>query len=490
MQTLWKTIDDILGNGYGAFDYLDLIGSFSVALIPLALPLTILLSSVMVFGDMAEKYEILSLKSAGVSFGRMLLSGLIVAILVASFSLFASKELKPMANKRYLSKMRAMKTNKLTFVFDEKIFNQEFNNYSIYIDRKESDGRTVKGILISDYTDPDKTIVNVTYAKTAELFVSADQKFLIMNLDSGYQLMELRATASNPSMRNYDLGAREVRRVEFTHMQKSFDLSKLLDLSRVSVDYQDYDFMTRSELSERIDTLRGRIREVITSNRRPYQVMEYAQKTDTSSIIEEGHILDTVVLDVDGKAQKKLRIGNVVIPESVLENTATLTKIKAEEKGVSIDFDRAGDPDVKSLFDIAITKDLKDMIDPIKSNIRAITDNVENRQSEIRSTQNEISKYQLRYHQQWSWAAVCIVFLFIGAPAGVIIRKGGFGAPMLIATGFYITFIMLYISGDRLLRSGSLNAIEAAWIPTVVLLPFALVLSYRAFKDTPILFLR
>ncbi len=468
MQTLWKSIDDILGNGYSAIDYIDLIGNFSIALIPLALPLTILLSSVMVFGDMAEKYEILCLKSAGVSFGRMLLPGIAVATMIAFFSFYASNELRPAANARYMSKLRAMKTNKLTFVFDEKIFNKEFNNYSIYIDEKQPDGRTVKGILISDYTDPDKSLVNVTYAKSAEMFVTADQKYLIMNLDSGYQFSELRSETSDKQMHNYDIPARPVRRVEFSKLYKTFDLSQLLDLSRISMSYQEYEFMNCVQLSSRIDSLRAMNEDTRRSNIREFQILSSSEDTDSIQRVSDS-----------------IASLNVIEASQTLAHPNVSTKrVIAPDIGVKIDFDRSSDPEVKSILQLIETKDTKDILDPLKSNIRAINDNVDTKRSDIKGMMSEIGKYQIRFHQQFSWALVCLVFLFIGAPAGIIVRKGGFGAPMLIATGFYILFIMLYISGERLLRSGALTAIYAAWLPTFVLMPFALVLSFRAFKDT------
>ena len=130
MQRLWKDIDSILGKGYGFFDFIELIYYFALASIPMALPLTILLSSVMVFGDMAEKYELSSVKSAGISFLRILKPGLMVAFGVFLFSILSSNYVKPAAYKGFFQKIRDMKTNKLTFAFDEKIFNKSKQKYT------------------------------------------------------------------------------------------------------------------------------------------------------------------------------------------------------------------------------------------------------------------------------------------------------------------------------------------------------------------------
>jgi lipopolysaccharide export system permease protein len=461
MQTLWKTIDDIMGNGYKLIDFAQLIIDFSIVLIPLALPLTILLSSVMVFGGMSERFEILSMKSAGISFLRMIMPAFLVATLIASFSLFGSNYLKPAANERYVKKMRMMKTNKLTFVFDEKVFNQEFANYSIYIDHKDEDGRTVHGIHIGDYTDADKSIISTIYAKKGVMFVSNDEKYLVMQLDSGFQFQEIRSESADTRYSSYGVKARPVNRVEFASLEKVFDLSKLLDLNLTSVAYQEYDFLNSMELAERIDTLRTSIKENVEKVAKPFTIMVPIET-------------DTTMLSVADQAEK----ANLLRGKRVNE-----ASIRSEAIGVKVHFDRVGQPGVDRLVDLIEFDKAKDVFNAMKANANAISDQIFNQRNENNRITAEIAKFQLRLHQQFSWATVCLVFLFIGAPAGIIVRKGGFGAPMLIATGFYLAFIMLYIAGERLLRSGSMNAVQAAWFPTVTLLPFALLLSWRAFND-------
>ena len=144
---MWKWIDDLLGRGFAMTDYLELIALFGVTIIPLSLPLTILLSSVMVYGDMAEHYELSSLKSAGLSLVRIFRPALILAFATAGLSIASSNYFKPMASKAFLRKFNNMRLSKVTFALEEKVFNLDFNDHAIYADKKSKDGKRLEKVM-------------------------------------------------------------------------------------------------------------------------------------------------------------------------------------------------------------------------------------------------------------------------------------------------------------------------------------------------------
>jgi len=111
-----------------------------------------------------------------------------------------------------------------------------------------------------------------------------------------------------------------------------------------------------------------------------------------------------------------------------------------------------------------------------------ITNTANNKHEEKRLLRTK-ALHAFALHRMFSWASVCLIFLFIGAPAGALVRRGGFGYPMLIAIGFYLTFIMSSIIGEKLMRNGTLEAWEGAWLPCLILLPFAIFLTWRALND-------
>lgn len=475
MQFLWKYIDELLGKGYGMSDYFELILYFGLAIIPMALPLTVLLSSVMVYGGMAEKYELTAIKSSGVSLLRMLMPGLAVAMLTMFFSIFASNFLKPEANKKYLQKAREMRTNQLTFVFDEKIFNQEFKNYSIWIDKKYPDGGHIEGIRIYDHSDPDKSVMDMIYAAEGEMYTTADQKYLVMKLQNGYAIKEVRGEAADQNIKGFNRAGRPVNRIYFKSLRKTFSLSELLNLTVTDISSKQYDLMNSLELLAAVDTLKREINEVINDNiykfnglignKEKIEIEETDQmdSTDTIPLLQ----VDTSAISQRAKALSKF---NRKIPLELPQLQTQILMPEIPESVSRID-QLVVDLERLSVFDNAI------------NNARALRDRSYNKSNEVRLKNDESQRYMLRFHQQYSWAAVCLIFLFIGGPAGAIVRKGGFGMPLLIAIVFYMVFIMSYITGEKLLKSKALEAVGAAWLPCLVLAPFALYLTYMALND-------
>lgn len=477
MQFLWKYIDDLLGKGYGAIDYVELIFYFGIAVIPMALPLTVLLSSVMIYGDMAEKYELTAMKSSGISLFRMLMPGLAVALLTMGFSIFSSNYLKPNANKKYLQKVREMRTNQLTFAFDEKIFNQEFKNFSIWIDKKEADGRTIEGIRIYDHSDPDKSIIDMIYAAKGEMYTTADQKFLIMQLFDGYAIKEVRGESAKQDIKSFNRRGRPVNRIYFKKLRKTFSLSELLNLTVTDISSKQYDMMNSFELLDAIDTLRRDIRITIEESFFSFNSLDEKitsainedEKNDTKGESGADSVLNNVVPTRIAEKMKALSY-NKIMPTQYPTIQKTILKDTLPDT-----FDR--------IDELISDNERYVVLDNALNNARALRDRSYNKSNEVRLKNDESQRYLLRLHQQYSWAVVCLIFLFIGGPAGAIVRKGGFGLPLLIAIVFYMIFIMSYISGEKLLRSKALDAIGAAWLPCMILTPFAIYLTYMALND-------
>ena len=471
MQYLWKVIDDILGNGYGMADYMELIISFGVALLPLALPLTVLLSSVMIYGDKAEKYELSSLKSSGVSLNRMLLPGLWVALFTMTFSIVASNFLKPYANERYHKKIRDMKTNKLTFVFQEKIFNQEFKNFSIRVEKIHKDGRTLEGILIYDHSDNDRTILNVTGAKSGEMYTSRDGKYLFMDLKDGYQVKELRSELSDKTRVSYKQKARPVNRFEFASLRKSFELAKLLNLSITNLSSRQYDMMNTFELLSEMDSLDRQSREIAETNVLTFNVLN-----------QDSAYVRRLKASAGGKGSKS----QIYPRNNTKRKTAAQKALEPlTPQNMHIDLNQfETNPDLTSIVELYQPQFRAHIIDNGLNSAESAVNLTNNKSAENKHKVQSRKKYELRLHQQYSWALVCLIFLFIGAPAGALIRKGGFGYPLIIATVFYVTFIMLSIAGERMART-SMDPVLAAWLPCLVLIPFAVYLTLRAINDVP-----
>lgn len=471
MQYMWKKIDELLGKGYSTLDYLELLGYMGMTLVPLALPLTILLASVMVYGDMAEKYELSSIKSSGTSLLRILWPGLVIAFLIAGLSIFSSNYLKPMAFDRYSKKYKAMKTNKLTFAFDENIFNYDFTNYSIRIGKKEKDGRSISDILIYDMSDTDNSVTNFIQAKSGEMYTTPDKRYLIMDLYDGYQFKEERAGLVDKVRRNFNLQGRPVARYEFSSLRKTFDLSEVINLTLTRSSYQKNKMMNSAELLNSIDSFYTAELENREKNIYPYTILG-KQKKIPEEIIKDNKQRELLK---KATAQKKIKVKRTSTPARVITE-----KVPEDLK---IDFSKIDNQKVTSLFDL-FELDKKDkFIEQAKKQAQATLSAAGTNRYENIRIKRDVENYKYTLHVMYSWALICIIFLFIGGPAGAIVRKGGFGYPLLIAIGFYLTFVMSGIFGEKLVRTGSLNAITGAWLPCFILAPFAIYFTYRAMMD-------
>ncbi len=484
MQNLWKVIDDILGKGYGLFDYLELLYYFAVAIIPMALPLTILLSSVMVYGDMAEKYELSSAKSSGISFTRMLYPGFIVSILVFSFSLVASNYLKPKANEGFHKKIRDMKTNKLTFVFDEKIFNKEFKNYSIRIGKKESDGQSIRDVMIYDHSDSDDSVLNMIRAKSGKMYTTRDVKYLIMDLEEGYHVKEIRSESADRSDYKYNDYARPVMRYSFSSLRKTFDLAEVLDLNVVNISYKQHEMMNTNQLIKAIDSIHLRMDELRKGN-----VHEFNLFIDPDSTYRKPSepTVSTASLSQALKEKARNPSQSSINRKKEIKKAAALKSANLSgnllDKNIVRVFPEQITDSTESLAEISSFPDLDRVLESMRRNTLALKQQNSNSKQEERILEAQNKKFIFELHQMYSFALVCILFLFIGAPSGAIVRKGGFGYPVLIAIGFYLTFIMSSIFGEKLMASGALSPSLSAWLPCLLLAPFALYLSWRALQD-------
>lgn len=491
MQNLWKHIDSILGKGYGMLDFVELLYYFGLAIIPLALPLTVLLSSVMVYGDMAEKHELSSAKSSGISFIRMLKPGLVISIGIFFLSIFSANFLKPEANRGFFKKIRDMKTNKLTFAFDEKIFNREFKDFSIRIGSKDKDGKSIDDILIYDHTDADHSVLNMIRAQKGEMYTSSDQKFLIMDLEDGYQVREIREESADRLRKGHNAFARPVTRYKFSSLRKIFNLSDMLDLNKVNVDYKKYEMMNTMELVNEIDSLTRSAEKPKSENIYEFVLFanrDTANKSIPPDIANNSNNTNRASGGASLKAPDRSSTKRRTFSAKGLANRQRIREAQRKAKSNKYEsivkiFPERLNEKTKSIWELAEVGKQTKLLELMKKNTMALMTNNNNHKQEVRMIMRNRDKYVLSLHQIYSWATVCIIFLFIGAPAGAIVRKGGFGYPLLIAIGFYLTFVMSTIIGKKLMTSGAVSPEVGAWLPCLLLVPFALYLSWRALHD-------
>ncbi|MGY3053644.1 lipopolysaccharide export system permease protein [Pedobacter sp. UYEF25] len=424
MFFLFKYVDDLIGKGFEWYTILELMYYQALVQISMALPLSVLLSSIMTFGNLGENYELVAIKAAGISLQKAMRPLFFVILLLSASSLIFSNFILPKANLKFNSLLWDVTNKKLAFLIKPGIFNNSIPNYSIRVDRK--DGDKLFGILMYQ-TDGTLGIPKIIMAKEGIMEKTTDGKFLIFKLKDGVQYEEAagKSGAYNP---------RQVfTRGRFKEAQPTFDLSSfqmqntdpnafgqntiMLNLSGIK---QKSELLTRQ-----LDTLNKSQNQSLKSSFKAYTVAKGYSKLET--VPKKIH--DLILADIPNGSRK--------------QSITTATNIVA---GIEQSLANGG-----------------------------------TRQTELT---NEIIVTQVEYQRKFTLAASCILLFFIGAPLGAIIRKGGMGLPVVVAVVFFLIYHILTTVAEKAAKQGDLNPIIAMWIAVIVLSPLAAFLTYKASRDS------
>lgn len=514
MQFLWKYIDELVGKGLSFWFLIELVFYYAVTIIPLSVPITVLISSVMVYGSMGEKHEISSFKSAGVSLFRVMRPGIMLAVFTFLFSLLASNYLKPTANLKFFQAFENVRKQKPSMTIEEGIFNDDFRGFSIRVGKKHEDDQGIEEVMI--YDNSNRSFLNLTTAERGKMYTVKNGKYFIMELEDVKQYRELL----NNDKRNRN-DATAFLRSDFKTWKKIFDMSEFEFSENTSgMSRRKYDLFNSLQLIQGIDTINNEMVRISYRNKHPFSTLGLIEIDSTAFKISEA-IRRKDEIDLDEYEAIENETGRATVPK---ENTAkqdivvtkgVTPKPKVVPKATGNNLAKLSEKikDIKSKKSRIVDKPLKpkvevegliDSIDldtvttiaqilpaSLASSImfRALN-TAQTVNEKIKASMNEgrmqgvnKRKFVLRLHQMYSWATICIIFMFIGAPLGSIVRKGGYGYPLLIAIVFFMVFIILMIMGEKLNKSESIPAIMAAWLPCIVLLPISAILSYLALGD-------
>lgn len=502
MQVLWLYIDDIAGKGLGLFLILELMGYKSLSLVPMALPLAVLISSVMVMGNMAERYELSSFKSAGVSLARIMRPVIGFGVLTVLGSFFCSNNLIPVANLKFGSRMYDIQKQKPALRLETGVFNDDFDGYAIHIGYKPGDGKRIEDVLIYDHTDANKGKLSQIVASDGEMYSTEDGNYFMMNLHNGHQYMEGDPSGSSGG-RSYPFV-----RTNFKSWYKVFDLSEF-NLNRTNEDLfkSNRSMLTSGQLVDAVDSLELKIqrREVGISNQFSsyFDLLELdstfldnPSEEDTVATAEAERMLaETEKLEADentAPAQTSTTSTSAKEREEATEEQSAALKTKKVNRKPIKSFD--GRP-IKQVIDQPLEEyesilllfsesERLRLANKSKSFIRSIQAHAESATRSLDRLKESRVKHIYELHTKYSMALVCFIFVFIGAPMGAIVRKGGFGYPILISIIFFMIFIVLTMFCRKIAESFVVSAAIAAWLPCTILFPIGVILTRKAMNDS------
>ena len=474
MQFMWKYIDEILGKGFPILRLFELIFYYAITIIPTAIPLTILISSIMVYGNLSERYELTCIKSAGVSLLRIMRPAILIAVITAGFSFFTSNNLKPKAFYNFYSLFRSISNQKPSLSIEEGIFNNDFKDFIIRVGEKGKDDESIKDVLIYDHTDIDRRMINVIHAKNGRMY--SNENGFIMELEDGYQYRDLKSAIGKNKKNN-----RPFMRTDFETFTKVFDMSQFdLDMSSVSVARRKHELLNITQLKEGIDSF-----QMVESNKIKNLENDFAGLIPGLKVKEESDDEEESIEKIDTINQNPSPSKQEFNPKrETFKNRLQYNIKKSKASRYTLPLIEEEKLDTVTAFINAVNPfQRKSAIDNAVRKSRSYYNNYSNTAVTITNLNRQKEMYNLKIHQQFSWAWMCIVFLFIGAPFGSIIRKGGYGYPLLIAIIFYVTFVISSISGDKLVRKGNISSELGAWFPVLILMPIAILVTYLALKD-------
>lgn len=500
MQMLWLYIDDIAGKGVGFFLLIELIAYMSVSFFPMALAIASLISSVMVLGNLAEHYELSSIKSAGVPLSRTIMPLAFVVFGIAIFSFFCSNNVIPVSNLKFKSRLYDIRRQKPTLNLEEGAFNDDFKGFSIRIGEKGSDNRTIKDVLIYDQSESSKAgKMTVISAAEGEMYVTDDEKFFIMELTDGMQSYEPAPTGKTSRTKNAPFS-----RTYFQKWTKVFDLSEF-EMSRTDVGLfkSHHSMMSVQQLSTAIDSIDNdkseRYRRLYEQTVRFFYPLKKIWQAEIKKEKKEGKLeeekvtggidyekyMDKSPKKVDNKKIKQKSVGK---PKKKEEKAKKKTS-KPKKTGRKILEQKIEKPltEYNSFVELFDQRKRTELYDKAKSFSRTVQGQAESAKRSMERIRLSRVKHVFEMNSKFSTAMACLIFLFIGAPMGAIVRKGGFGYPLLISIIFFMIFMVITIFSKNLAERAVMDATLAAWMNCIVLAPIGALITWAAMTDRKIL---
>lgn len=429
MQFLWKYIDDLVGKGLEWYIIAELLFYASSTFVPLALPLAILLSSLMTFGNLGEHYELVAIKSSGISLRSIMKPLVVLSILISLFAFYFSNNVLPVANLKFKALLYDVRKKRLAVNIKEGIFYSDMDDFVIRVGSKGRDGNSIFNVMIYDHTER-RGNINVTIADSGRMRTSPDQRFLYFTLYNGYNYQEIydrkNVRSSSPFQRTY-----------FREQVQKFDLSDFA-MSRTNEELfkSNYQMLNIKQLNFAIDSLQQAL---------------YNKRLQLSDNFTKNY---RFLSDSDSSASAP---------------SDTLPEIT---------------PDIISAY---TGDDKARVVSLALASARSLKKTMEYHKSDQAGNNSTIIKHKVVWHKKFTLSFACMVLFFIGAPLGAIIRKGGLGLPAVVSVLFFVLYHVISMIGEKSVLTDALPVAQGMWLSSFILLPLGLFLTIKATTDAPIM---
>ena len=456
MQFLWRYIDDMVGKGLGIPVLGEMFFYAALFLLPMALPLAILLASLMTFGNLGERLELLAMKSAGVSLIHIMRPLIITIGIISIGAFFFQNNAMPVVQVKLYSLLYSMRQKSPELDIPEGVFYGEITGYNVYVKEKNNQTGLLKDVMIYDYSKGFNN-ARVILADSGRLKTSADKLFLVLSLFNGESFENLSEGQTGSNNRKT---AVPYRRETFSTKDILIDFDA--NFTRTDESFMQNQYMGKQlkDLQTSIDSMTVRLDSIKAINSKNVYDMSY-KKTFSKPKRELSQ-------------QAEMGTGNT----ATVNDTDSLTKISNEPVKI-INFD--------SLYKAEAPSGQAALLVRAKSNIESVKADYYFKAATLGDEAYKVRRHLTEWHKKFTLSFACMVFFFIGAPLGAIIRKGGLGMPVVISVILFIFYYIIDNIGFKMARDGIWEAREGMWLSSAILAPLGIFLTYKAVNDSVIL---
>ncbi len=441
MQFLWRYIDDLVGKGLT----IDVIGELffyaALTMVPMALPLAILLASLMIFGNLGEKFELTAMKASGISLLKVMSPLIVLISFIAVGAFFFQNNVLPVAQTKMWTLLYSMRQKSPELEIPEGVFYSQIPGYNFYVESKDRETGTLYNMMIYDVSRGFDN-ARVILADSGHLKSADDKIHLFLQLHNGEQFENLRESQGNTNQGNQP------------YRREQFELKEILLAFDANFNRMDESGMRNQYVGKNMSELQATIDSV-------------GHRVDSIGNIYAREISEIPYVRVSGQIEE--RNGDTIV--------------KRQRPAVTM----AAPLDIDSLFYKENPTKSRSYLTMALNRANNIRQEYEFKSYVMEEDRTTIRRHGIEMHKKFTLSFACLVFFFIGAPLGAIIRKGGIGTPLVLSVFLFIFYYIIDNSGYKLARDGVLPVWEGIWLSSFVLLPLGVFLTYKAMRDSAVL---
>lgn len=440
MQFLWRYIDDLVGKGLGVDVIAELFFYAALTMIPMALPLAILLASLMTFGNLGEQFELTAMKASGISLLRTMAPLIVLMVMIATGAFFFQNNVLPVAQTKMWTLLYSMRQKSPELEIPEGVFYDQIPGYNLFVQEKNRDTGVLYEMMIYDVSKGFENS-SIILADSGKMSITPDKTHLFLRLWNGESFENIR-----------DAGASNMRNVPYR--RESFSQKDIMLKFDANFNRMDEQGMRSQYVGKNMNELQA-------------------------SIDSMSHRVDSIG-DIYGTALREYPYMGLRRYDSKTDNEGRHYKLRRPDVAL------ARPVDVDSVFRGSSSGVRINYLSQALSKAERTLEEYKYKSQTMAEEQKLIRRHAIELQKKFTLSFACVIFFFIGAPLGAIIRKGGLGTPLVISVFLFIFYYIIDNMGYKFARDGKWEVWEGMWLSAAVLLPLGIFFTYKAVNDSAV----